>query len=92
VALPAHGGPIDEPSALFDHYVVHRLAREAKVLAALEKAPATGAPSTALVPLAYADTTPALWPIAALSLEAHLIKLEREGRAAQAADGWRLAG
>jgi glyoxylase-like metal-dependent hydrolase (beta-lactamase superfamily II) len=91
VALPAHGGPIDEPTKLFHHYVAHRLAREAKVMAALEKAPPSGAPSSALVPLAYADTNPALWPLAALSLEAHLIKLEREGRAARAGAGWRPA-
>ena len=91
VALPAHGGPIDAPTALFDHYVAHRLAREAKVIAALEKAPLSGAPSGALVPAAYADTNPALWPIAALSLEAHLIKLEREGRATRAGAGWTLA-
>ncbi|HVY48667.1 MAG TPA: MBL fold metallo-hydrolase, partial [Minicystis sp.] len=31
VALPAHGDPIDAPTALFRHYVAHRLGREAKV-------------------------------------------------------------
>ncbi len=33
LALPAHGEPIDEPSALFKHYVAHRLKREAKIVA-----------------------------------------------------------
>jgi len=32
------------------------------------------------VPVAYADTPPMLWPLAAMSLEAHLVKLQREGR------------
>ena len=33
----------------------------------------------ALVPLAYADTPPAIFPIAKLSLEAHLEKLVGDG-------------
>ncbi|HWL86730.1 MAG TPA: MBL fold metallo-hydrolase, partial [Polyangiaceae bacterium] len=35
LALPAHGEPIDEPSALFRKYIAHRHLREAKVRAAL---------------------------------------------------------
>jgi len=30
VALPAHGDPIDQPTALFRHYIAHRLGREQK--------------------------------------------------------------
>lgn len=80
VALPAHGDPIDSPSALFRRYVSHRLMREEKVLDAVRGAGAEGATSADLVPVAYADTPVHLWPIAKLSLEAHLEKLEREGR------------
>jgi endoribonuclease LACTB2 len=87
VALPAHGDPIDEPTALFQWYIAHRLGREAKVVAALASAPPEGASLDALVPVAYADTPPFLWPIARLSLEAHLVKLVREGRAARTASG-----
>jgi glyoxylase-like metal-dependent hydrolase (beta-lactamase superfamily II) len=79
VALPAHGDPIDEPTVLFRRYIAHRLAREAKVLAAVKLAGAAGADAGALVPEAYADTPAHLWPIATLSLEMHLEKLEREG-------------
>lgn len=79
VALPAHGDPIEDPSKLFRAYVAHRLLREAKVRRALE---AEGEGSLdALVRVAYADTPEALWPIARMSLEAHLVKLEREGLA-----------
>lgn len=94
VALPAHGEPIAKatyghsPSELFAHYVKHRLGREAKVVSALAGAPAEGASVEALVPVVYADTPVMMWPIAKLSLEAHLIKLEREGRATRSGEGW----
>ena len=93
VALPAHGEPIDEPSVLFRKYIAHRLAREAKVLDAVRSAGAAGGDAAALVPDAYADTPMHLWPIARLSLEAHLEKLEREGRVTRAGgDGGRGSG
>lgn len=91
LALPAHGDPIDDPSALFRHYVAHRLKREAKVLAAVSAAGAAGGSLVDLVPVAYDDTPAHLWPIAMMSLEAHLEKLEREGRVARSADGFTLA-
>jgi glyoxylase-like metal-dependent hydrolase (beta-lactamase superfamily II) len=81
VALPAHGDPIPEPSRLFARYVAHRLMRENKVLAALAAAGAAGAAPEDLVPVAYDDTPRPLWPLARLSLEAHLVKLVDEGRA-----------
>ena len=80
LALPAHGEPVDEPTALFRKYIAHRLAREAKVLEAVRSTGAAGGDAAALVPEAYADTPVHLWPIARLSLEMHLEKLEREGR------------
>jgi glyoxylase-like metal-dependent hydrolase (beta-lactamase superfamily II) len=93
VALPAHGEPIDgvgapSPTALFRFYIQHRLLREAKVHAALVQAGEPGADAEALVPVAYADTPPALWPIARMSLEAHLIKLEHDGRARRCGQGF----
>jgi hypothetical protein len=42
-----------------------------------------------LVPLAYDDASPKLHPIAARSLHAHLIKLERDGRAQESGGLWR---
>ncbi|MBX3270947.1 MAG: MBL fold metallo-hydrolase [Sandaracinaceae bacterium] len=90
VLLPAHGWPVREADALLDHYVAHRLAREAKIAAALG---ALGGPASVhdLLPTAYDDAPLLVWPLAALSLEAHLIKLEREGRAVRSAAGWALA-
>lgn len=86
LALPAHGEPIDEPTALFRRYVAHRLGREEKVVAALGEAP--GKSLEDLVAAVYADTPVFLWPIAKLSLLAHLIKLDKDGRARQGEAGW----
>jgi len=85
--LPAHGLPIRDVQGLLDHYIAHRLGREAKVRAALE-AHAGPASAMDLVPRAYDDAPKAVWPLAAMSLEAHLIKLERDGVAVRSPDGW----
>ena len=81
VALPAHGEPIETPATLFRHYIAHRLLREGKVLAALETFGPRGATASELVSSAYADTPAHVWPIAMVSVEAHLEKLVEEGRA-----------
>lgn len=78
VALPAHGDPVDQPTAVFERYIAHRLMREAKILDALRAA--GEATSEEIVALAYADVSPAIWPIAKLSVDAHLEKVVREGR------------
>lgn len=85
--LPAHGDVISDPQAILSFYVEHRLMREKKVLDALE---ARGKPSRPrhLVAEAYSDTPKTLWPLALRSIEAHLIKLEREGRIRKEGDSW----
>jgi endoribonuclease LACTB2 len=79
-ALPAHGAPIETPEQLFARYIAHRLMREQKVLEAL-RAGGPHAALDALLPVAYADTARSAWPLARWSLQAHLEKLVREGRA-----------
>jgi glyoxylase-like metal-dependent hydrolase (beta-lactamase superfamily II) len=79
VALPAHGEPIDEPSSLFRRYIAHRKMREDKVLAALGHH-AAGATAEELLPRAYDDAPMSVWPIALLSIRAHLEKLAADGR------------
>jgi glyoxylase-like metal-dependent hydrolase (beta-lactamase superfamily II) len=75
---PAHGPEIAEVEPFLDAYIDHRMRRERQVLSALY----AGGPATirALVPKLYAGTERRLWPAAAHSLLAHLIKLHGERR------------
>ncbi|MBI3370070.1 MAG: MBL fold metallo-hydrolase, partial [Burkholderiales bacterium] len=86
---PGHGFLIDQPHTVVRKTIAHRLAREAKVQAALKGL--QPAVDEALLPAAYADTPPKLHAMALRSLRAHLLKLRDDGVAAQDADGsWRL--
>jgi glyoxylase-like metal-dependent hydrolase (beta-lactamase superfamily II) len=90
VALPAHGEPIDDPTVLFERYVAHRLMREAKVMAAVVARGPAGGTEDEIVAGAYDDVPVTTWPIALLSLRAHLEKLVTEGRVRR--EGSRYAG
>jgi glyoxylase-like metal-dependent hydrolase (beta-lactamase superfamily II) len=77
VLCPGHGPPIWEPQAKLDEYIEHRLQRERLLLAAL----AEGRRSTPeLLDAAWSDVPAELRPVAAISLRAHLDKLDDEGR------------
>ena len=80
---------IDQPHAVVNKTIAHRLGREAKVLAALQ-AQAGPTSEAALVAAVYADTPKALHAMALRSLRAHLLKLRTDGRASSDASGdWR---
>jgi len=83
--LPAHGPPVAEADDKLRFYITHRLEREARVVAALGNEPRTVAE---LVPPAYPDVQPLLYPLAARSLLAHLYKLEKDGRARRDGGLW----
>jgi len=83
---PGHGRVIADPLAAINGVIAHRGRREAKVLAVLNAA--GRGPLDALLPRVYDDVRPELLPIARKSLEAHLIKLHREGRAGLDGDTW----
>ena len=60
------------------YYRQHRLAREAKILAAMRQAGLqenTPAARQQLLPLVYGDAPAALWPVAERSLEAHISRI-----------------
>lgn len=87
---PGHGDLIQQPVQAIDALIAHRLARESKTLSRLQAAgPVT---LRALVPLVYDDVAPALHEWARFSLEAHLIKLERDGRVIRSGGHWAAAG
>ncbi len=74
---PGHGGYILDPRARIDEYIEHRLMRERRLLSAL----ADGERSRArLLALAWDDVPAEMRPVAAIVMQAHLEKLEAEGR------------
>ncbi len=86
---PGHGDLIANPHAEIKYLIAHRLKREQKVIAALQSC--GPCPISVLTPVVYDDVDAALHGAAAMSLHAHLLKLEREGLAKQAHDHWRMA-
>lgn len=87
---PGHGFLVAEPRAVLRALVQHRLKREAKVRAALQRQ--RSAPIDALLPEVYDDVPAALYPVARRSLLAHLLKLQHDGEAAVDDDVWRYNG
>jgi glyoxylase-like metal-dependent hydrolase (beta-lactamase superfamily II) len=83
---PGHGHVIEAPHDEVRKLIRHRLGREQKVAAALAKA--GRGELDVLVPLVYDDVSPKLHPVARRSLLAHLLKLEKEGRARRSAEIW----
>ncbi len=77
--VPAHGPVITDPQAKLAEYITHRLQREQQVLAVLHSFP-SGATIATMVQSIYNDVDPRLHPVAAKSVEAHLLKLQREGK------------
>jgi glyoxylase-like metal-dependent hydrolase (beta-lactamase superfamily II) len=78
VLCPGHGPPIWDVRAKLDGYLEHRLDRERRLLAALERGLRS---EDELLDAAWDDAPAALRPFAAISLRAHLEKLRAEGRA-----------
>jgi glyoxylase-like metal-dependent hydrolase (beta-lactamase superfamily II) len=78
--LPAHGPVIDDPEALLRGYIEHRQQREQQIVDVLRSG--TSDPD-AIVSRIYRGLKEPLVPMARESVLAHLLKLEREGRAAR---------
>ncbi|MGI8579491.1 MAG: MBL fold metallo-hydrolase [Solirubrobacteraceae bacterium] len=74
---PGHGPVVLDPTKKLNGYVAHRLEREKHLVAALD----AGLRSTGeLLDAAWSDVPGPLRPVAAVTLAAHLDKLEAEGR------------
>jgi ribonuclease/clavin/mitogillin len=87
VIYPAHGPLIRNPREKIEQYIAHRELREAQILDGLH-AGVSDVP--ALVKRIYTDVPEALHAAAAMSVNAHLRKLRKEGRVAQDAGTWRV--
>jgi glyoxylase-like metal-dependent hydrolase (beta-lactamase superfamily II) len=74
---PGHGPWITDPAAKVTEYIEHKLDRERKLIAALESGERSRA---ALLDAAWDDVPDELRPAAAQVMQAHLEKLEAEGR------------
>jgi glyoxylase-like metal-dependent hydrolase (beta-lactamase superfamily II) len=86
---PGHGGILDGGKRVLGLLRAHRLFRENKVLARLTKAGPTAL--AALTPLVYDDVPANRHAYAQFTLEAHLLKLAREGRVLLDEGRWRTA-
>jgi glyoxylase-like metal-dependent hydrolase (beta-lactamase superfamily II)/8-oxo-dGTP pyrophosphatase MutT (NUDIX family) len=73
--LPAHGYVIGFARTAIGMLKAHRLKREAKIAAAMQKLP-EGTPEEWL-PLAYDDVPERMWPVAARSLAAHVARIRQ---------------
>ncbi|MBI3072711.1 MAG: MBL fold metallo-hydrolase [Deltaproteobacteria bacterium] len=88
VIFPAHGPIITNPRGHIDQVIRHRELREAQILAAI----GDGAWSLDdLTSAVYTDVPATMHRFAKVSLKAHLMKLERDGRATHDGEVWRRA-
>ncbi len=77
VICPGHGPLVEDPAERIDAYIRHRLDRERRLVEALEMGRRT---VDELLDAAWDDAPAELRPAAAITLAAHLDKLEDEGR------------
>jgi glyoxylase-like metal-dependent hydrolase (beta-lactamase superfamily II) len=87
--VPAHGPAIKNPQAKIAADIAHRQQREQQILLVMEQS----GPQTTIAQMVsqiYQDVSPALHPVAARSVEAHLLKLAREGKVQRQGEGWSI--
>jgi glyoxylase-like metal-dependent hydrolase (beta-lactamase superfamily II) len=77
VLYPGHGPEVDDPATKIDQYVEHRMMRERRLVAALDRGERS---REALLDEVWDDVPGQLRPAAAIAMEAHLEKLDEEGR------------
>jgi glyoxylase-like metal-dependent hydrolase (beta-lactamase superfamily II) len=77
VLYPGHGPRIDDPQGKIAEYIAHRQEREDRLVAALDRGERS---RETLLAEVWDDVPDELKPAAALAMEAHLEKLDEEGR------------
>lgn len=77
--LPGHGDEMDDPDEVIDWYLAHRMQRHEQIFASIQ----SGSTSVAeVVEDVYSDVDTSLYPLAARSVNAHLVLLCDQGRIA----------
>jgi glyoxylase-like metal-dependent hydrolase (beta-lactamase superfamily II) len=74
---PGHGEPIAEPAAKIASYLAHRRGRDSALVAALDAGERS---RERLLDAAWADVPEPMRPAAAMAMQAHLERLEADGR------------
>lgn len=87
VIYPAHGPAIRNPRAKIESYLAHRALRDEQIVAGLRAGDRAVA---SLVRRIYVDVPEFLHAAAAMSVSAHLRKLERDGVVARDGEEWRI--
>jgi glyoxylase-like metal-dependent hydrolase (beta-lactamase superfamily II) len=77
ILYPGHGPEVHDPQAKIAEYVEHRMMRERRLLAALERGERS---REALLAEVWDDVPAQLRGAAAIAMQAHLEKLQAEGR------------
>ena len=85
VMLPGHGLAVHDVPHKLQELIDHRLEREQQVLKLLADGKRT---PQAMLPAIYMELDRRMVPMALRQIEAHLCKLEAEGRVRRSGDGW----
>jgi glyoxylase-like metal-dependent hydrolase (beta-lactamase superfamily II) len=88
VYFPAHGPQVDKTRQFIRGMIGHRRQRENQIVKHMQNG-ISRIPD--MVPLMYKGVDQRLWPAAERSVLAHLIDLERKGKAARSGDEWATA-
>jgi len=87
--IPGHVPTLVDAGALLRGYIAHRLEREAQIIDALRSGDTA---LDALVARVYPELERHLLARARETVTAHLLKLERDGRAGRRGDAWHIIG
>jgi glyoxylase-like metal-dependent hydrolase (beta-lactamase superfamily II) len=88
VYFPAHGPQVDKTRQFIRGMIGHRRQRENQIVKHMQNG-ISRIPD--MVPLMYKGVDQRLWPAAERSVLAHLIDLEKKGKAARSGDEWATA-
>ncbi|MEO8458761.1 MAG: MBL fold metallo-hydrolase [Chloroflexota bacterium] len=85
VMLPGHGPAVNNVGAKLDELISHRLDREKQIIKLMQKGKRT---VKAMLSAIYSELDKRMYPSATRQIEAHLAKLESEGRAKHDGEEW----